>query len=161
MDLDLLSSLMVGAGAGGLSVYLALKLTASKSSAVVKLEQEHTKYRAEVEEHFVKTAGLFKSLTDQYQDVYQHMAEGADKLCSEEVKALQSGLAEPGLLARSKEPDTSSDQIETKAAGEELPLESEDPVAEKSPKTADKEEFPLASEAELPTEMLDKTTSKS
>ncbi|TDT43229.1 hypothetical protein DES49_1043 [Halospina denitrificans] len=47
------------------------------------LQTEHTRYQAQVNEHFMETAELIRRLNDSYRDVHQHLAKGASKLCTE------------------------------------------------------------------------------
>jgi len=44
--------------------------------------QDKKSYEAEVIEHFTKTARLLNELTVSYREVHNHLAQGADKLCS-------------------------------------------------------------------------------
>ncbi|MDP1932111.1 MAG: DUF1043 family protein [Gammaproteobacteria bacterium] len=50
-----------------------------------ELQRSHARYREEVSEHFSMTAELVQQMTDSYKDVYQHLATGAQDLCSGEV----------------------------------------------------------------------------
>jgi len=157
VNMDLIIGLVVGLVIGAGLLFLILRVTASKSSAVKKLEQEHAKYREGVDAHFVKTAGLFKNLTDQYRDVYQHMAQGADQLCSDEVKTLQSDLAETGLLSQEQGTKQGTEDKQD-AIGEAVStpvVESNtDKMEQDEPADGLKEDYPLASEVELPAVML-------
>ena len=47
------------------------------------LQTAHTRYQAQVNEHFMETAELIRRLNDSYRDVHQHLAKGASKLCTE------------------------------------------------------------------------------
>ena len=49
----------------------------------MKAEQEQ--YRGNVSEHFSTTAELVQQMTDNYQEVYRHLANGARDLCSPAV----------------------------------------------------------------------------
>lgn len=49
------------------------------------LQRRHDSYRSSVSEHFSTTAELVQNMTESYRDVYQHLAGGAQNLCSEEV----------------------------------------------------------------------------
>ncbi|MES3007787.1 MAG: DUF1043 family protein [Pseudomonadota bacterium] len=49
------------------------------------LQRSHARYKDEVSEHFSVTAELVQQMTDSYRDVYQHLATGAQDLCSGEV----------------------------------------------------------------------------
>ncbi len=50
-----------------------------------RLRESDRDYRESVAEHFSATAGLVKQMTESYKDVYQHLAAGAQSLCSAEV----------------------------------------------------------------------------
>ncbi len=59
--------------------------------------EELQAYKEEVADHFKKTAGLLHDMTSQYKSIYEHMAEGARRLCDEEesgavLESLQTGL---------------------------------------------------------------------
>jgi len=49
------------------------------------LEERHDRYKVDVSEHFNVTADLVQQMTQSYRDVYQHLATGAQDLCSSEV----------------------------------------------------------------------------
>ncbi|MGI9251461.1 MAG: YhcB family protein [Pseudohongiellaceae bacterium] len=50
-----------------------------------ELKQSHNDYRVSVSDHFGMTAELVQQMTESYQDVYQHLATGAQQLCTPEV----------------------------------------------------------------------------
>ncbi len=136
-------------GVVGLLIGIALSLFFRKGDntpAVKKLKAEHEKYRKQVDDHFVDTAFLFKGLTDQYRDVYQHIATGVTDLCSEEAKALQVEMQETALLAKpenvaeSEKPDVTAD-VNVRASKDES-AQPEKPVEPEGG-------IPLASEVEL------------
>ena len=77
--LAFLLGLLVGAG-----VLFALGragLLHGGRSALQQARDEHDRYRSSVDAHFHKTAELFDTLSDHYQGLYRHMAEGAEALC--------------------------------------------------------------------------------
>lgn len=49
------------------------------------MQRKHSRYRDEVSDHFSTTAELVQQMTESYKDVYQHLAGGAQDLCSGEV----------------------------------------------------------------------------
>lgn len=49
------------------------------------LKDSHLNYRENVSDHFSMTAELFQHMTESYKEVYQHLATGAQDLCSKEV----------------------------------------------------------------------------
>lgn len=66
------------------------------------LEKNET-YQQNVADHFSKTATLLNDLTLQYRDIHQHLASGADALCTdEEGQSRLSGV--PIELNLSNEP---------------------------------------------------------
>jgi uncharacterized membrane-anchored protein YhcB (DUF1043 family) len=52
---------------------------------VRKLKDSTSEYRDSVNDHFSMTAELVQHMTESYRDVYQHLASGAQDLCSGEV----------------------------------------------------------------------------
>lgn len=80
--------LIVGVAIG----YFLAGRSNSNPSKIGELEQQlqemqrsNSSYRDEVSEHFSTTAELVQQMTDSYKDVYQHLAAGAQDLCSVEV----------------------------------------------------------------------------
>ena len=49
------------------------------------LQDNHHSYRDDVSSHFSMTAELVQHMTESYKEVYQHLATGAQDLCSQEV----------------------------------------------------------------------------
>ena len=75
-----------------LGVIAASRLKSSSPSRVAALEEtvqqlqtQHERYRDHVGQHFSMTAELVQQMTESYRDVYQHLASGAQELCSGEV----------------------------------------------------------------------------
>jgi uncharacterized membrane-anchored protein YhcB (DUF1043 family) len=58
---------------------------------------EHDQYRLNVLDHFSGTSDLLRELTVQYRSVYEHLTDGASKLCPEGFVALTEGLPTPQL----------------------------------------------------------------
>ena len=54
-------------------------------SQVRTLRENHNEYRDSVSDHFSMTAELVQHMTESYKEVYQHLASGAQDLCSSEV----------------------------------------------------------------------------
>ena len=57
------------------------------------IKDDHLTYRDNVSDHFGMTADLVQHMTESYREVYQHLASGAQDLCSNEVanKLLPAG----------------------------------------------------------------------
>ena len=49
------------------------------------LSESHLEYRNNVSEHFNVTSGLINQMTNNYKKVYDHLAIGAQDLCSNQV----------------------------------------------------------------------------
>ncbi|MEY3668110.1 MAG: hypothetical protein RL572_1650 [Pseudomonadota bacterium] len=93
--------LVVGAATGYL---LAGRVSASPGriaeleTQLQEIQRSHSRYRDEVSEHFSTTADLVQQMTDSYRDVYQHLASGAQDLCSGEVARRMLPASSDGLL---------------------------------------------------------------
>lgn len=72
-------------------VVVASRLSSSPSrvreleSQIRGLKENHREYRDSVSDHFSMTAELVQHMTESYREVYQHLASGAQDLCSSEV----------------------------------------------------------------------------
>lgn len=49
-----------------------------------ELKRQQQDYQAEVGQHFSRTAELLHNLADSYRDVHNHLAHGAETLCTEQ-----------------------------------------------------------------------------
>ena len=58
---------------------------AELEARVQELQHNHVQYRENVSQHFSTTAELVQHMTESYRDVYQHLAGGAQDLCTEDV----------------------------------------------------------------------------
>ena len=78
------------AAGAGIGVFIAYQMRAGKDCALLKqqleeLQQEHAEYKQGVGRHFVETSTLINNLTQSYKDVHQHLSNGAQTLCPEDV----------------------------------------------------------------------------
>ncbi|MDH5231133.1 MAG: YhcB family protein [Gammaproteobacteria bacterium] len=89
---------------GALITFLILRNRQNKSaqSEIDQLQQSLEQsqqalqdYRNQVSDHFQQSAGLFYQLTANYKAIYEHLSEGAVKLCddAETLKTIQSSQA--------------------------------------------------------------------
>ena len=86
---------LIGIGAFALGTIIGLliagRLDVSPSKVkhleeqVRKLKECNSEYRDSVSDHFSMTAELVQHMTESYRDVYQHLASGAQDLCSGDV----------------------------------------------------------------------------
>jgi uncharacterized protein len=74
-----------------MGVVVASRLSASPSrvqeleNQIRNLKDSQQEYRDSVSDHFGMTAELVHHMTESYREVYQHLASGAQDLCSTEV----------------------------------------------------------------------------
>ena len=76
------------------------------------LQERFDSYQSEVVTHFNTTANLVKKLTQNYQDVQQHLSQGAERLALDEVareRLLASLIDEPKARERIKGPQITED----------------------------------------------------
>ena len=66
-----------------------------------ELQETHTKYQADVSEHFMNTAEAVRTLNKSYKDVHTQLAKGASRLCNQE----QAG----DFIALSKDSESKQD----------------------------------------------------
>jgi uncharacterized protein len=110
-NIDLVESqLLWVAAVGGLGLGLLLGYVLSRSGArreaaklreleeqLGRAEAEHAQYQAQVSQHFVETSRRLHDLTLQYKSVYEHLADGARRLCPDGAVAIAPSLAEAAL----------------------------------------------------------------
>ncbi|MGH1472401.1 MAG: YhcB family protein [Cellvibrionaceae bacterium] len=107
-----ISALLIGVGIGILLSRFSKSILGNTSSLKEKLaekEQQLSDYQAEVTEHFLETSRRVNSLTKNYKEVHEYLAEGAAKLANPE-------LARGGFSAQITLADKTSiadDQIKT------------------------------------------------
>ena len=74
-----------------IGVVFASRLNTSPSrvheleNQIRNLKENHIEYKDSVSDHFSMTAELVQHMTESYKEVYQHLATGAQDLCSIEV----------------------------------------------------------------------------
>lgn len=76
-----------GALVGGL-IYRLVRRDGGRSKRVEQqmdeLQEKHTRYQAQVSDHFVQTAQLINRLNEDYRAIHNHLAKGATELCNED-----------------------------------------------------------------------------
>lgn len=107
-----MGSAIVFAIGGGAGFFIARKI---KDKRTLELEQQLqatqsklTDYQDEVNRHFLKSSLLFSKLTDNYRDVYEHLATGAQKLCNEKPVISSLDLPDTKILSAAVAPHTES-----------------------------------------------------
>ena len=89
----LIATALLGVGIGlGCGWLLGIRKK-SKRDVIIDLEsrlerahESRADYEADVAEHFAKTARLLSRMTEDYREVYTHLAAGADSLCDGEIE---------------------------------------------------------------------------
>jgi uncharacterized protein len=149
MTMDLIIGLVIGLIGGFLlTLWFNKDRSSTNAKKIEELEAEREKYHKQVDDHFVNTAVLFKGLTDQYRDVYRHIASGAEQLCSEDAKALHIHLEENALLTKESEAKVEPKEESKEGAAQNKKPIDEKPIVRPTLKDDD-EDFPLASEVEM------------
>lgn len=113
---------LIGIGALAVGVIIGVisagKLGRTDTARIQELEKQldalqhrYDSYRTSVSEHFSTTAELIHNMTESYRDVYQHLAGGAQKLCSEEVAdKMLPGREESPLFNETPRADDNDEQ---------------------------------------------------
>ena len=128
--------LLAGAGIGFL---LGRKGRSNATSQLEETRAEYDDYRKDVTRHFDQTAQQFQAIGQQYRDLYEHMAKGAQAFCVP---------TEPGSeLPFSTQTRLPTDIEETEDVIEETPelVAEEQPKDHAAPESVD--DKPLPSEA--------------
>lgn len=118
--------LLVG---GAIGFYLARLGQSAAAAKAEEVQQDYDSYRAEVAEHFGKTAEQFHAIGRQYRDLYDHLAAGSAKLC--ELEAPEGGaLFPPALVAAGEDIDVDEvTEVEEATAESESELRADEPEA--------------------------------
>jgi uncharacterized membrane-anchored protein YhcB (DUF1043 family) len=82
-------------------------------------EQKHDAYRDSVSDHFNTTAELVHQMTESYRDVYQHLAHGAQELCTKEVAGKMLPAGEDRLFLNKQPAESFSEPPKDYAANKE------------------------------------------
>jgi len=87
----------------------------SMEEKLQKTEQELIAYKDQVTDHFKETATLINNMTESYQKVHEHLAQGVVQLCSNPIEVEKLQVSPNQLLPESK------DQAVTEPAESEAP----------------------------------------
>jgi len=97
-----MSGAIVFAVGGGAGFYIARKIKDKHTLGLEKqletTQNQLSEYQGEVNRHFLKTSLLFNKLTDDYREVYEHLATGAQKLCNDKPLATTLDLPKTKIL---------------------------------------------------------------
>lgn len=90
---------------GGAGFFIARQIKDQRTLELEKqletTQNKLTQYQDDVNNHFLKTSLLFNKLTDDYREVYEHLATGAQKLCNDKPLASALDLPDTKILAAS------------------------------------------------------------
>ncbi|MBL1277542.1 MAG: DUF1043 family protein [Ectothiorhodospiraceae bacterium] len=99
----LMSSAIIFVVGGGIGYFTARQI---KDKHTLQLEEDLQTaqsslkdYQGNVNRHFLKTSLLFNKLTDNYREVYEHLATGAQSLCNEKPDTAALNLPEAKILS--------------------------------------------------------------
>lgn len=113
-------------------------------------DEEMQAYRGEVGQHFEKTATLFNQLTNNYREVYEHLASSSEQLCGDQVSKLKSLTSDSKVLegkgeevVTTAEPATEAPaQTEAEPAAEEKPAAQAEATEEQKVEVTEEEAVP-------------------
>lgn len=89
----------IGGAAGFfISRQLKDKRTLELEDKLAATRTELADYRGEVNQHFLKTSLLVSKLTNDYREVYEHLATGAQKLCNDKPGTPKLDLPDTKIL---------------------------------------------------------------
>lgn len=138
LGVGILFGFVIGRSKGDVSAPKVRELEKSLHQA----NEEMQNYRAQVTAHFEKTATLFNQLTNDYRDVYEHLANSSNALCGAEAAKLKSLTADKNVLeAQSEKAEKDSAATGTaKAASAPPKPETETEASKAVPEAAEEAE---------------------
>ena len=131
-EIILLVGVFIAGALTGIIMMLIFNKLSTGSGTAGQVKREMEEYQGQVESHFEETSKKFKEMTDQYQDLYQHLSVGATTLCRPENIAPglsdQSSPDAKALPKKSAESDVSKSNSSNSEAAK--PKKEEKPVKE-------------------------------
>ena len=88
--------------------FLGSRFGGKKSVAMKEATEKHDSYKNDVREHFEQTSAIMSRMVDDYRDMYQHMADGAEKLAEMHPEKLVTPPPAPEAITRDTSVDKSS-----------------------------------------------------
>jgi uncharacterized membrane-anchored protein YhcB (DUF1043 family) len=130
-----------------------------------QVQSEFDTYKADVTQHFTKTAELVNSMTDNYRNVHTHLAGGAQTLCNGALQ-LESMNQKDALEAQAEavvEETTATEEVtgavnEAAANDDTVATTAETATKEKQPATGDAKIEASTSETEVEAIKVDANT---
>ncbi|VAW81961.1 hypothetical protein MNBD_GAMMA13-1273 [hydrothermal vent metagenome] len=68
------------------------------ASQLASAQQQFDDYREQVGQHFLKTSDLVQKMTSSYRDVYEHLANSSQTLCTDPVSTPQLDIPHQPML---------------------------------------------------------------
>ncbi len=138
--LQFIGIFIFGFVAGLASILLFNKLRSGSVSAN-GVKQEYDEYKNQVEAHFEETSKKFQEMTEQYQDLYQHLAVGATSLCRPDSVAASLADSASSTAKLENKPEDSDEQLEETVEGGEKVAEvkGDDEVNTEEPQSTESE----------------------
>ncbi len=138
-------------GVGGLLGYVLgrakgdnLKEVRDLEAKVAESEKALEEYKAQVAQHFGKTAELFNQLTTDYRAVYEHLAASSEALCGDQVAKISAEMPDKKLLEKEEKPVV---EARAEEKPEPKPAETEKPQEKNEEKATAKDEGERTEEA--------------
>ncbi len=101
--------LLIGLGLG----FWAAQLRSGKQAAkAADVQEQFDDYRRNVTEHFGRTAEHFQAIGEQYRELYEHMASGADTLLDPQTMEEKLSFVPKDMIEPPRD-DDNSDAVET------------------------------------------------
>jgi uncharacterized membrane-anchored protein YhcB (DUF1043 family) len=107
-------SLAIGLLLGCIATYLFIGRNDRSRELQTELDdlnQMLIDYRGQVTRHFMHTSELVQEMTQSYRAVYEHLAAGAQHLCSDELEPSQVGLQQTDRVTDDSQDNTTDDII--------------------------------------------------
>ena len=166
------AAIMFGIG-GGTGFFIARQIKDKRTLALEEklatTQSELAGYKGDVNQHFLKTSLLLGKLTNNYREVYEHLATGAQKLCNEKPNTPKLDLpdtkilpamdvvdAEVSTIEQANEPAIEALQNAEQEMEQAAELATEDLVAENLVAEAEEATVETATKAESSTEQIAK-----
>lgn len=124
----------VVSGAAGVLIYNKLR---SGTASPAKLREEYEQYQADVESHFEQTSKKFQAMTEQYQELYQHLSVGATSLCRPDSDAAAMVGKDQAARISQQKSDTLHSSVQPNAV-EANAVETKPKSVDKTPDAAKK-----------------------
>ncbi len=132
---------LLGTGVGFLVAYLVVfrdERAGRLREELARMKAQFEAYQGKVDDHFVKSSELFQQMTERYREIYQHLASGAQSLCSDRLATQRLTVPESGPFVEHRSTQGRGGEAEA-SRGQELEGRSEEAREEAAPPQAERE----------------------